>query len=164
MLNSQVLYDPAEPGFETKLWDVYRTMRDDHPVYYSPDGQFYALTRFADVFAAAADHRTFSSRVAEANNLLPQLIYMDEPRHTALRALVTRVFSPRRIAGMEEEIRTYIRRLIDSIAPQDACEFQHDYASVVPSVVIGGMIGLDDRYIAPMRECTEAFISGNPVG
>lgn len=157
MSDIRLLYDPSTPRFQTDLWDIYRTMRDDHPVYQDPDGGFYALTRFADVWAAASDHETFSSRVAEANDLLPQLIYMDPPRQTALRKLVSRVFTPRRVAAMEEDIRDCIGQLIDNIAADSTCEFQHDYAAIIPSVVVGGMIGLDEQYIAPMRGWTEAF-------
>lgn len=167
MTGSRVLYDPGTPQFQTELWDVYRTMRDDHPVYCDPDGQFYALTRFADVWTAAADHETFSSNVAEANELLPQLIYIDPPRHAALRKLVSRAFTARRVVAMEDEIRKCIRALIDEIAVGSVCEFQHDYASVIPCVVVGGMIGLDEQYLAPMRTWTEAFIgladSGEPL-
>ncbi|MBO0676678.1 hypothetical protein JRC04_04270 [Mycolicibacterium sp. S2-37] len=77
---SRILYNPSTPEFQNELWNVYRTMRDDHPVYRDPKGEFYALTRFADVWTAAADHETFSSRVAEGNDLLPQLIFIDPPR------------------------------------------------------------------------------------
>lgn len=158
MSDTRLLYDPSTPEFQSEIWDVYRTMRDDHPVYQDPDGQFYALTRFADVWAAAADHETFSSRVAEANDLLPQLIYVDPPRHAALRKLVSRAFTARRVAAMEDEIRHCIRQLIGGIAGNSTCEFQHDYAAVIPSVVVGSMIGLDEQYLAPMRTWTEAFI------
>ncbi|CAJ1587306.1 hypothetical protein [[Mycobacterium] wendilense] len=105
MSSSEVRYDPWAAEFQTELWDVYRTMRDEHPVYRAPGGEFFALTRFADVWAAAADHETFSSRVAEANDLLPQLIYLDPPRQVALRKLVSGVFTPRRVAAMEDSIR-----------------------------------------------------------
>jgi len=155
---TEVLYNTAVPEFQTDLWGIYRTMRDKHPVYHDPDQGFYALTRFTDVWAGAADHETFSSKVAEANELLPQLIYMDPPRQTALRKLVSRVFTARRVAAMEDEISTCIDRLIDNIAAKGTCEFQHEYAAVIPSVVVGGMIGLDEKYLAPMRTWTEAFI------
>jgi cytochrome P450 family 130 len=158
MTETSVLYHTSSPEFQTKLWDVYRTMRDEHPVYHDPHQGFYALTRFADVWAAAADHETFSSKVAEANELLPQLIYMDPPRQTALRKLVSRVFTARRVATMEDEIGGCIERLINNIAAKATCEFQHEYAAVIPSVVVGGMIGLDEKYLAPMRTWTEAFI------
>ncbi|GAA2566134.1 cytochrome P450 [Mycolicibacterium diernhoferi] len=159
MTGSHLRYDPSTPEFQTELWDVYRAMRDDHPVYQDPDGQFYALTRFDDVWAAAADHETFSSKVAEANELLPQLIFIDPPRHGALRKLVSRAFTARRVAAMEDDIRRSIQGLLDEIAAAgDTCEFQHDYAAVIPSVVVGSMIGLDEQHVAPMRTWTEAFI------
>jgi cytochrome P450 len=158
MAETEVLYNPSTPEFQTDLYDIYRTMRDSHPVYHDPDQGFYALTRFADVWAAAADHETFSSKVAEANDLLPQLIYMDPPRQTALRKLVSRVFTARRVAAMEADIGACIERLIDHIAAKGTCEFQHEYAAVIPSIVVGGMIGLDEQYLAPMRTWTEAFI------
>lgn len=164
MADTRRLYDPSTPEFQTEIWYVYRRMRNDHPVYRDPDGQFYALTRFADVWAAAADHETFSSRVEEANDLLPQLIYIDPPRHAALRKLVSRVFTARRVAAMEDEIRTCITGLLDGIAARGSCEFQHDYAAVIPSVVVGGMIGLDEQYLAPMRTWTEEFIGPADTG
>ena len=152
MTGKEVLYDTSNPEFQTTLWDVYRAMRDEHPVYHDPDQGFYALTRFADVWAAAADHQTLSSKVGEANELLPQLIYMDPPRQTALRKLVSRVFTARRVAAMEDEVGACIDRLIDNIAAKGTCEFQHEYAAVIPDVVVGGMIGLDEKYLVPMRE------------
>lgn len=159
MNEAHVLYDTSTREFQTDLWDIYRTMRDEHPVYHDTDQGFYALTRFDDVWAAAADHQTFcSSKVAEANEPLPQLIYMDPPRQTALRKLVSRVFTPRRVAGMEEDLSASIDRLLDTIEAKGSCEFQHEYASVIPSVAVGGMIGLDERHLAPMRTWTEAFI------
>lgn len=158
MTETEVLYDTSTREFQIDIWDIYRTMRDEHPVYHDPDQGFYALTRFDDVWAAAADHETFSSKVAEANELLPQLIYMDPPRQTALRKLVSRVFTPRRVAGMEADLSASIERLLDTIAAKGTCEFQHGYAAVVPSVAVGGMIGLDEQYLAPMRTWTEAFI------
>ncbi|KUI14751.1 hypothetical protein AU191_13545 [Mycolicibacterium acapulense] len=158
MAGAQFVYDPSTSKFQDEIWDVYRTMRDHYPVYRDPDGQFYALTRFADVWAAAADHQTFSSRVSEANDLLPQLIFIDPPRHGALRRLVSRAFTARRVAAMEDEIKKCVGALLDDIAAKDACEFQHEYAAVIPSVAVGGMIGLDEQHLAPMRTWTEAFI------
>jgi cytochrome P450 len=139
-------------------------MRDHHPVYRDPEAGFYALTRFEDVQAAAGDHATFSSLVQEADELLPQMIYMDPPRQTALRKLVSRAFTPRRVAAMEEQIRAGARALTDDIAARGRCEFQHEYAAVIPSLVVAAMIGLDDEYIVPMRTWTEAFIAINATG
>jgi cytochrome P450 len=84
-----VVYDPSTRRFQDEIWDVYRTLRDEHPVLHDATRDQFVLTRFEDVWRAVNDWESFSSVVDEAQNLLPQMIYMDPPRHTALRALVS---------------------------------------------------------------------------
>ena len=87
-MSQTFVYDPTTTRFQEEMHDVYRVLRDDWPVYVSPEGT-YVLSRFADVWGAVHDWRAFSSTCAEAEQLMPQMIYMDPPRHTALRALVS---------------------------------------------------------------------------
>ncbi len=84
---AQFVYDPSMPEFQEQIWDVYRTLRDEHPVYFDEANQQYVLSRFDDVWRAVNDWETFSSVVAEADNFLPQMIYIDPVRHTQLRTL-----------------------------------------------------------------------------
>ena len=159
VLAPDVLYDPSTAQFQADIWDVYRTLRDHHPVYRDEARQQYVLTRFEDVWRAVHDWETFSNVVDEAQNLLPQMIYMDPPRHTALRALVSRAFTPKRVAEIESLTRSAARSLIDEIAVGDGqCEIQHEYASVIPSVVIARMIGVPDEHVAAFRTWTESFL------
>ena len=77
------VYDPTTAAFQREMHAVYRTLRDDHPVYAAPDGT-YVLSRFEDVWNAVNDWASFSSAgVAEAAQLQPQMIYMDPPNHTS---------------------------------------------------------------------------------
>src|SRR4051794_29472456 len=115
-------YDPSTVEFQRDIWDVYRILRDEHPVFHDRAKDQYVLSRFDDVWRAVHDLDTFSSVVAEADNLLPQMIYMDPPRHTALRALVSRAFTPRRVAEVEANVRVVARALIDEIAERRECE------------------------------------------
>src|SRR5436309_3516069 len=64
------LYDPATPAFAPQMRDIYRVMRDVHPVYRDPLDRFYALTRFEDVRASALDWGTFSSASKLENQFL----------------------------------------------------------------------------------------------
>ena len=99
------VYDPTTAVFQREMHAVYRTLRDDHPVYASPDGTF-VLSRFEDVWNAVNDWTSFSSAgVAEAAQLQPQMIYMDPPNHTNLRKLVSRAFTPKRVADLEPGAR-----------------------------------------------------------
>jgi cytochrome P450 len=151
-------YDPSTPAFQEELREVYRVLRDEHPVYHDPVKQQHALSRFEDVWRAVHDWERFSSVVDEADNLLPQMIYFDPPRHTAARALVSRAFTPRRVAAAEEAVRRTARELLDGIAARGGCELQHEFAAILPSVVIARMIGVPDEHVADFRSWTESFI------
>ena len=151
-------YDPSTLEFQSDIWDVYRVLRDEHPVFHDLEKGQYVLSRFDDVWRAVHDLDTFSSVVAEADNLLPQMIYMDPPRHTALRALVSRAFTPRRVAEVEDSVRLAARALIDEIAERGECEFQHEFAAILPSIVIAQMIGVPDEHVAKFREWTGSFL------
>lgn len=155
---SQFVYDPSTPEFQEQIWDVYRTLRDEHPVYVDEANQQYVVSRFDDVWRAVNDWETFSSVVAEADNFLPQMIYIDPVRHTQLRALVSRAFTPKRVAEIEPRTRAIARDLVEDIAARGGCDLQHEYASVVPSVVIGTMIGIPDDRIDDFRSWTDSFL------
>ena len=86
----QFVYDPSTLEFQEHIWDVYRTLRDEYPVYVDEAKHQYVLSRFDDVWRAVNDWQSFSNVVEEAENFLPQMIYMDPVRHTQLRALVSR--------------------------------------------------------------------------
>jgi cytochrome P450 len=133
-------------------------MRDEAPVYLDVETGVYALSRFEDVWNAVHDHGTFSSHVAEANGLLPQMIYFDPPEHTASRALVSRAFTPRRVAEVEPTVRRMAEQLCDEIATADRCEAQHAYAAVLPSLVIAQLIGVPDSLVPEFRRQTESFL------
>jgi cytochrome P450 len=155
---SKLVYDPSTAQFQADIWDVYRRLRDEQPVYRDPGGAFYALSRFDDVWRAVNDTGAFSSVVAEAQSLLPQMIYFDPPRHTAMRALVSRAFTPKRVAEVEELARRTARDLIDGFAARGGGDVQHEFAAVLPSVVIAKMIGVADEHIPAFRGWTESFL------
>src|SRR4051794_11774582 len=152
------VYDPSTAQFQEEIWDVYRTLRNEHPLYYNADKQEYVLSRFDDVWRAASDWASFSNVVVEADNFLPQMIYIDPPRHTQLRAIVSRAFTPRRVTEIEPLIRSTARQLLAGIAERGECEVQHEYAAVLPSVVIARMIGVPDEHIDAFRSWTESFL------
>jgi cytochrome P450 len=156
--NGSFRYDPRSPNFQRTLFDDYRIMRDGFPVYLDPDSGVFALSRFDDVWNAVHDHETFSSHVAEAGGLLPQMIYFDPPEHTASRALVSRAFTPRRVAEVEPTVRRMAALLCEEISSADTCEVQHAYAAVLPSLVIAQLIGVPESLVPEFRKQTESFL------
>jgi cytochrome P450 len=154
----QFVYDPSTLEFQEHIWDVYRTLRDEYPVYVDEAKHQYVLSRFDDVWRAVNDWGSFSSVVEEAENFLPQMIYMDPVRHTQLRALVSRAFTPKRVAEIEPLTRSIARDLVEDIAARGRCDLQHEYAAVLPSMVIGKMIGVPDEHIDAFRGWTDSFL------
>src|SRR5213079_1813181 len=98
----------------------WRRMRDEAPVYYNDRLDFFALSRFHDIEAANHDADTFSSNhgtTLETMSPAPvetgMIIWLDPPKHTMLRKLVSRAFTPRRISMVEDRIRHFCGRLLD---------------------------------------------------
>jgi cytochrome P450 len=87
--------DPYTSEYQTNLHALYRTLRDEHPVYHLARRRLWIVSRNADVLAVLKDDETFSSAgVEEALPLEPMLIYMDGAPHRG-SATSCRAPSPR---------------------------------------------------------------------
>lgn len=157
MVQQAFVYDPTTAQFQQEMHQVYRTLRDDHPAYQSPEGS-YALSRFSDVWDAVHHPEIFSSNCDEASQLMPQMIYMDPPRHTALRSLVSRAFTPRRVAQLEARIRQVAKDLLNEMAERGHCDLVHAFAAPLPSTIMAELIGVPEDHRESFRTWTEAFL------
>ncbi len=159
-MSERFIYDPSRPDFQTHIYEIYRTLRDEHPVYQDPDTGVYALSRFGDVREAAGDPATFSSEgTSLGKGLLPHIQVMDPPRHDRLRRLVTLAFTARRVAAMELRIREIARELLDLFAGKGQADLMADYARHVPSRAIGDMIGVPPERREAFLHWTEAMVA-----
>lgn len=153
------LYEPTDPRFADRAPDVYREMRDEHPLYVDPEGRFVALSRHADVRAAAGDPASFSSvGKQQSPHVKPTLNSLDPPRHTKMRALISRAFTPRRVADLEPSIRRTARELLAGFVEEGRGDVIADFAAVLPSIVMGRLIGLPDETIVECRHLTDEFM------
>jgi cytochrome P450 len=156
---SDFVYDPLSSDLPGRLYDVYRELRDRHPVHHNPQRGFYSLVRHEDVWDSLVDTESYSSfGVPPSEGLIPFMIYMDDPRHRQLRALLSRAFTPRRVDALEPGIRQRARQLLDAMAARGGGDFLHEFASQLPSFVIGEMIGLPAEQRPMLLECTEGMI------
>ena len=148
MTSSKVVFDPFSNDFFTAPYATYRRMRDDEPVYYSENYDFYALTRHADVVAAIKDPETFSSSrgvdlemVQSGNPVPPLIIMMDPPEHRRMRNLVNKVFTPRAIERQRQLVIEQIDRFLAAANPGEFDVVQ-DFSALFPVEVITQMLGV----------------------
>jgi cytochrome P450 len=110
---------------------------------------FWALTRYADVMQASRDPETFHSAPSSTIGDIPpeiaewlgSIINMDAPKHTRLRLIVNRGFTPRQIAKIEDSVREQAREIVDRVAPLGECDFVSEIAAALPLQVICDMLG-----------------------
>jgi hypothetical protein len=107
-------WDWARPDFQERRHEIYRELRDRQPLAKSPAG-FWAVSRFADVFAIASDPAGYSSErtIISPPGLVPTIQSLDPPRHDRLRALVSLAFTPSRVRAMESRVREIARALLE---------------------------------------------------
>jgi cytochrome P450 len=158
--------NPYSYAFHDDPYPTYRWLRDHAPVYRNDAIDFWALSRFEDVLAASLDHQTYSSAkgtVLEIDpafvDLVPMIIFMDPPRQTRLRRLVSKAFTPARIAALEPLIRRVAAELLDALLPARRCDFIADFAARLPIEVISTMIGVPPAHRAEIRELTDASLT-----
>jgi cytochrome P450 family 130 len=157
------VYDPTRPDFPERAHAVYRRLRDEHPVYHHAGRGFFALSRFEDVRAAANDPARFSSEgTSIGQGLLPMVQQLDPPRHDALRALVTKAFTARRVAEIEPRMREIARELALALRRAGGGDLLRDFAAQLPSRVIGELIGVPPERREAFLEWTEAMIGADP--
>lgn len=158
------IYDVFDPAFHQDPFPVYARLRDEFPVYRDEQYGFFALSRFADVFAAATDAATFSSYAVESEALLPQLNFLDGARHRDMRALVSRGFTPRRVAELEPLVAKVVDDLLNGIEANGGGDLVTDLGAPLASRVVGGLIGIPDERLEEFRHWTEELTTLGQTG
>ncbi|HJT77565.1 MAG TPA: cytochrome P450, partial [Gemmataceae bacterium] len=124
-------------------YSIYDRLRAASPVFHVPPPfDAWLIFDYDGVKRALADHDTFSSAVPAPRNWF---IFFDPPRHTKLRNLITRAFTPRSVANLEPRIRELARRLLDRVIERGEMDLAADFAVPLPMKVIAGMIGIPDE-------------------
>ncbi|HXJ35372.1 MAG TPA: cytochrome P450 [Candidatus Eisenbacteria bacterium] len=158
-----LVYSPYAYEIHEDPYPTYERLRDEAPAYYNPDLDFWALSRFEDVHAAMQDYERFSSSLGVSleqgsGQRPPMIIAMDPPRQQKLRKLVSKAFTPRRVATMEPQIRALTRKYLDPLVPRGACDFIEDFSAKLPMDVISTMMGVPDGDQDMLRHWSDALL------
>ena len=162
-----LVYDPYAYENHEDPYPTYARLRAEAPVYRNDELDFWALSRHADVSAAFRD----TTRLSNANGVSlepsatgPQaartmsFLAMDPPRHGLLRALVSRGFTPRRVAELEPRILELTRLYLDPALEQGSFDFVADFAGKLPMDVISEMIGVPAADRVEVRRLADLLV------
>jgi cytochrome P450 len=167
-------FDPYSDVFFNDPYEVYRRLRDEAPVYRNDHYGFWALSRYDDVVTAHRDWKTFTSTQGitidmltdpDMGALLKQatgsMIFMDPPDHDRMRALVSRVFTPKAVADLEPMIRGLVRKYLDPL-DGDEMDLVADFSGPFPVEVISVMLGVPEPDRQQIRHWTDEMLSREP--
>jgi cytochrome P450 len=161
--------NPFAYDFHENPYPIYAWLRTHAPLYRNDGLGFYAFSRYADIYEAILDPQTYSSAKGTVLEISPEMIdqfpiilFMDPPRHTRLRKLVSHAFTPRRVAALEPTIRALAVQYLDRFADTGACDFIRDFAARLPIEIISTLIGVPPSDRTMVRELTDAALHREP--
>ena len=152
-------------------WGMYAALREHDPVHHVADGDYWVLSRHADVWRAARDHETFSSArgLTVADNELeligladnPPLVMQDPPRHTEFRKLVARGFTPRQVAAVEPAVRAFVVERLERLRAAGGGDIVAELFKPLPSMVVAHYLGVPEADRDRFDGWTEAIVAAN---
>jgi len=168
----QLLQDP---------YPFYKMLRNSNPVFRVPVGDadspgLWILTRHRDVQAVLKDARfsvdrrraaiveQFKDRLPIAAALgeeggLRSMLLMDPPDHTRVRGLVSKAFTPRRVAELRPRIEAIVTTLLDSVEGGGAFDLIDQLAAPLPAIVIAELLGVPAEDHRQFKEWSSALVS-----
>jgi cytochrome P450 len=160
MAATDVYYDPYDFDIDSDPYPIWKRLRDERPLYYNERYDFYALSRFDDVERASVDWRTYSSakgtvlELIKSNLELPpgSIIFEDPPLHDTHRALLARVFTPRKVSALEPKIREFCARSLDPLVGEGGFDFIADLGAQMPMRTIGMLLGIPEQDQEAIRD------------
>jgi len=165
-----VYYDPYDVGITADPYPTYARLREEAPIYYNDRYDFWALSRHTDVERALSNWEVFSNQRSDILELMKSdfdmpkgvMMFEDPPVHTMLRGLMSRVFTPRRMAEIEDQIRRFCIRCLDPLVGSDGFDIIAALASMMPMRVIGMLMGIPEDQQISVRDANDANLRTKP--
>ena len=165
-----VHWDPYDPKYFVDPYPAFRRLREEAPLYYNEQYDFYAVSRYEDVERGLGDRDTFISgrggvlEIIKDNVPIPPgvFIFEDPPLHTIHRGLLTRVFTPKKMAALEPEIRAFCAKALDPLVEGGEFNFIADLGAEMPMRVIGMLLGIPDEDLKAVQKRADDSLRTEP--
>jgi cytochrome P450 len=167
---TDVYYDPYDREIDADPYPVYARLREEAPLYYNEQQDFYAVSRFEDVQRGLLDRQTFSSargsvlEFIKANIEIPPgiVIFEDPPLHDVHRGLLSRVFTPKKMLALEHKVREFCGRVLDPLVGAGRFDFVADLGEHIPMRTIGMLLGVPESDQEEARDRANASLRTDP--
>jgi len=167
---TDVYYDPYDVEISADPYPVFRRLRDDSPLYYNEPHDFYAVSRAEDVERGLSDREYFSNARSDVLEFIKAgaefppgiFIFEDPPQHTVHRGLISRVFTPKKMAALEPEVREYTVRCLDALRGAGGFDFVTDLGAQIPMRVMGLLLGMPEDEQEMVRDNAISGIATEP--
>jgi cytochrome P450 len=159
-LGRDVYYDPYDYDLTADPYAMYGRLREEAPLYYNEQYDFFAVSRYDDVDQGLVDHETLSSahgvilELLKANIEIPPglIAFEDPPVHDMHRNLLARMFTPRKISQLEPKIREFCARSLDPLVGSGHFDFVGDLGAEMPMRTISMLLGIPEDDQEAIRE------------
>jgi hypothetical protein len=164
---SSVHLDPFAYEFHEDPYPTYRALRERAPIYWNEEIGFWAFSRHADVLAGFKNWEQFTNtggislevgELSADSTTVLSILAMDPPRHDRIRALVSKGFTPRRVADLEPSIRTLSVRYLERVREAGRMEYVADFAGRIPMDVVSEMLGVPESDRDELRGWSDTIL------
>jgi cytochrome P450 len=176
MTATSVTFTPGSAATWRSPWAMYAALREHDPVHHvipehAPDKDYWVLSRYADVSAAAKDCDTFSSAqgltidygemeaIGIADN--PPMVMQDPPSHTTFRRFVAKGFTPRQVTAIEPKVREFVVDRIEKLRAKGGGDIVTEFFKPLPSMVVAHYLGVPEKDWDRFDAWTDAIVAGN---
>jgi cytochrome P450 len=153
-------YDPYDVAINADPYPVFRRLREEAPLYYNEEYDFFAVSRYEDVERGFRERENFISGRGGILELIKSgiempagtVIFEDPPTHTIHRGLLSRMFTPRKVASLEPQIRQFCADALDPLVGSGGFDLIRDFGAQMPMRVIGLLLGIPEQDQEAIRD------------
>jgi len=160
-------FDPYSPAVDADPFPFYKTLRDEHPCFWSPEAGMWILSRYADIVSAGQDWQTYSSAKGNLMTELPNragatLGTTDPPRHDRLRGLIQHAFMKRNLEALAEPIRDIAHTAAEALRGERQFDFITGFSSKFTVRVLFAALGLPLGDEQTVRDKAVLMVQSDP--
>jgi cytochrome P450 len=167
---TDVYFDPYDVDINADPYPAYARLREEAPLWHNERFDFWTLARYEDVQRALLNWQIFSNTRSDILDIIRSgvslppgvILFEDPPLHTLHRRMASRVFTPQRMAQLEDQVREFCVKCLDPLVGSDGFDIIAELGSVLPMRVIGMLLGIPEQDQVAVRDKTDANLRTKP--